>query len=96
MQFFALVTAALLTLAAATPLDTRGGKEPEVPLCPAGLFSVAQCCATNVLGILGLDCADPGPKAINGAAFKKVCADDGKAPACCVLPILGQCVLANP
>ncbi|KAK6981177.1 fungal hydrophobin domain-protein [Favolaschia claudopus] len=96
MQFFALATAAFLTLTAATPLATRGDWEPEEPLCPAGLFSVAQCCATNVLGILGLDCADPGPYALNAEKFIEVCADDGKAPACCVLPILGQCVLANP
>ena len=31
--------------------------EPEKgPVCPNGLYSVPQCCATDVLGVANLDC----------------------------------------
>ncbi|KAK6992968.1 Cerato-ulmin hydrophobin family [Favolaschia claudopus] len=96
MQFFALATAAFLTLTAATRLETRGGKEPEGLLCNPGLLSIPKCCATNVVGVLALDCTDPSPKPLNGGQFKEVCAENGRAPACCAIPILQQCVLANP
>lgn len=38
--------------AAAAPFVTTG-----TSLCPAGLYSNPQCCATDVLGAIGLDCA---------------------------------------
>jgi hypothetical protein len=43
---------AILTLVAAvaaTPVPAS--------LCPTGLYSNAQCCATDVLGAVGLNCA---------------------------------------
>jgi hypothetical protein len=30
---------------------------PFSAVCPAGLYSSAQCCATDVLGVAGLNCA---------------------------------------
>jgi hypothetical protein len=39
--------------AAAAPFTSTGG----AALCPTGLFSNPQCCATDVLGAVGLNCA---------------------------------------
>jgi hypothetical protein len=39
--------------AAAAPFAATGG----AALCPTGLFSNPQCCATDVLGAVGLNCA---------------------------------------
>lgn len=30
--------------------------EPSTSLCPVGLYSVPQCCATDVLGVADLNC----------------------------------------
>lgn len=47
------VAAALFAAAAiAGPVEVRTGAS----ICPTGLFSNAQCCAANVLGIVGLNC----------------------------------------
>ena len=53
-----LATVALLAIGvAASPVDIeeRSGGGSYQP-CPAGLFSVPQCCATDVLGVIGLNC----------------------------------------
>lgn len=60
---------AILALAAAvmasptgTPTDTPAcpgtpGTPAPVDVCPDGLYSNPQCCATDVLGAVGLNCA---------------------------------------
>jgi hypothetical protein len=40
---------AFVAAVAATPVPAS--------LCPTGLYSNAQCCATDVLGAVGLNCA---------------------------------------
>ncbi|KAK5988885.1 Cell wall protein qid3 [Cladobotryum mycophilum] len=64
-------------------------------LCPAGLFSVPQCCATDVLGLADLDCHTPRSSPSNGASFKQICAKEGQRARCCVLPVLGQALLCQ-
>lgn len=34
-----------------------GGSGTPADVCPDGLYSQAQCCATDVLGAVGLNCA---------------------------------------
>lgn len=46
MQFFAIFALAGAALAT----------EKTYKPCPSGLFSNALCCATDALGIIGLDC----------------------------------------
>lgn len=58
------------------------------PLCPTGLYSQAQCCSTDVLGLVDIDCKNPSTSPSNLANFKRDCAKSGKSAKCCVLPIV--------
>lgn len=51
MKFFAVALAAFATGVLAAP--TNGGSFDP---CPKGLFSVPECCATDILGLADLDC----------------------------------------
>jgi hypothetical protein len=57
MQFFAAVTAlatlAGVAIAAPAQVETR-----QVYIPCSGLYSTAQCCATDVLGVADLDCGN--------------------------------------
>ncbi|PQE25850.1 fungal hydrophobin domain-containing protein [Rutstroemia sp. NJR-2017a BBW] len=66
---FVLTLATFLSAAIAMPTATNGGgggggSTPSTPYkCPSGLYSVAQCCATDVLGVADLDCSTPNSSA---------------------------------
>lgn len=73
----------------------NGGHNPNhgpgsAPLCPTGLYSQAQCCGTDVLGVLDVECKNPSSSPSNLANFKKDCAKSGKSAKCCVLPIVSR------
>ncbi|KAL6871375.1 hydrophobin [Trichoderma novae-zelandiae] len=92
MKFFAI--AALFAAAAvAQPLEDRTSSGS---VCPPGLFSNPQCCATQVLGIIGLDCKVPSTQVYDGADFRNACAKTGAQPLCCVAPLAGQALLCQP
>ncbi|TGJ82826.1 hypothetical protein E0Z10_g5939 [Xylaria hypoxylon] len=76
------------TFATAVPTDTN----PYVA-CPVGLYSVPQCCATDVLGVADLNCHSPSASPFSVSNFRDICANGGQRARCCVLPILGQAVL---
>ncbi|KAK3940239.1 Cerato-ulmin hydrophobin family [Diplogelasinospora grovesii] len=61
----------------------------------SGLYGTAQCCATDVLGVADLDCANPPSVPTSAANFAAVCAAIGQRARCCVLPILGQDLLCQ-
>lgn len=44
---------AFIAGAAAAPFASTGTE----PVCPDGLYNSPQCCATDVLGVVGLNCA---------------------------------------
>jgi hypothetical protein len=44
---------AFVASVAAVPFVSTG----NAALCPTGLYSNPQCCATDVLGLVGLNCA---------------------------------------
>ncbi|KAL6882389.1 hydrophobin [Trichoderma longibrachiatum] len=91
MKFFAI--AALFAAAAvAQPLEDRSGGTA----CPPGLFSNPQCCATQLLGIIGLDCKVPSQSVYDGADLRNACAKTGAQPLCCVAPLAGQALLCQP
>lgn len=91
MQYFNTIVALFLGVAAASPLlDTRQTYTP----C-SGLYGTAQCCATDVLGVADLDCADPPTTPTNATNFQSECAAIGLSARCCVLPILEQGVLCD-
>jgi hypothetical protein len=52
MQFSYLSLAALIAVASATPTNM---KRQTVPLCSSGS---PQCCSTDILGLVDLDCAN--------------------------------------
>ncbi|KAL6893292.1 hydrophobin [Trichoderma evansii] len=91
MKFF---TAAALFAATAIagPVEVRTGS-PSI--CPSGLYSNPQCCATVVLGVVGLDCHVPGETPGNGVDFKNICARTGAQAVCCVVPVAGQDLLCQ-
>ncbi|KAI0506163.1 hydrophobin-like protein [Xylaria bambusicola] len=69
--------------------------EPSGPLCPVGLYSVPQCCATDVLGVADLNCHSPSSAPYSVSNFRDICANGGQRARCCVLPILGQGILCQ-
>ncbi|KAK5996233.1 Trihydrophobin [Cladobotryum mycophilum] len=67
------------------------------PLCPAGLYSNPQCCATDVLGIAALDCSNPRETPRSGSSLRSICAAEGQEAKCCAIPVAGQALLCtNP
>jgi len=88
------ILAALIPLAMAYPyFDTR-----QVPYIPcSGTYSNAECCATDVLGLADLDCANPPSTPSSMTNFTAVCSAIGQRARCCALPVLGQALLCqNP
>ncbi|KAL7628420.1 hypothetical protein AAE478_002623 [Parahypoxylon ruwenzoriense] len=59
----------------------------------SGLYGTAQCCATDVLGLADLDCANPPETPTSTSNFTDICAGVGQRARCCVLPLLGQGLL---
>ncbi|KAL6706730.1 hypothetical protein ACN47E_005272 [Coniothyrium glycines] len=79
---------ALAAMAAAAPFTGP-------TLCPAGLYSNPQCCATDILGVADLDCAVP-PTAPSGVdSFIDTCGSVGQRARCCVIHVAGQAVLCQ-
>ncbi|KAI0872199.1 Cerato-ulmin hydrophobin family [Hypoxylon argillaceum] len=93
MQFSILATTLFAAAALAAPapeVDSR-----QVYTACSGLYGTAQCCATDVLGVADLDCANPPTVPISAADFSADCAAIGQRARCCVLPVLGQDVLCD-
>ncbi|KAI0871099.1 hydrophobin-like protein [Hypoxylon argillaceum] len=63
--------------------------------CPSGLYSVPQCCATDVLGVADLNCGSPSAVPFSASNFRDICAGGGTRARCCVVPVLGQSVLCE-
>ncbi|KAL9487954.1 hypothetical protein ACSS6W_000231 [Trichoderma asperelloides] len=64
-------------------------------LCPTGLFSSAQCCSTDVLGIADLNCKPPSKTPKDASDFAKICSSTGSEARCCAIPIAGQALLCQ-
>ncbi|KAI1275723.1 Cryparin [Xylaria sp. FL0933] len=92
MQLTTLFVSLLATAVVANPTK-RGGTPYDA--CPDGLYSVPQCCATDVLGVADLNCASPSAVPSSPSSFQSICAAGGERARCCVLPVLGQDVLCE-
>ncbi|KAI3325524.1 Cerato-ulmin hydrophobin family [Xylariaceae sp. AK1471] len=86
------VTYPTSTYTTAPPTST-GGSGGGYFACPNGLFSVPQCCATDILGLADLDCHSPPAVPSSASNFQSICATGGDRARCCVIPVLGQAVL---
>lgn len=83
MQYFITISAVLASAALASP---RAVMERQAYTPCSGLYSTAQCCATDVLGVADLDCANPPAVPTNATNFQFECATIGQKARCCVLP----------
>ncbi|KAK2614873.1 hypothetical protein N8I77_001665 [Diaporthe amygdali] len=92
MQYFTAIAALFASVALSSPVEVQ---DRQVYIPCSGLYGTAQCCATDVLGVADLDCADPPTVPTNASDFQAECADIGQRARCCVLPILEQGVLCN-
>ncbi|TLD33616.1 hypothetical protein PspLS_00262 [Pyricularia sp. CBS 133598] len=74
-----------------------GGGSGDYDACEGNgfLYSSAQCCATDVLGVADLDCAVPSTLPTSASSFTNICAELGQRARCCVLPVAGQAVLCQ-
>ncbi|KAI1130055.1 Cerato-ulmin hydrophobin family [Nemania abortiva] len=93
MQFSIISAALFATIALAAPAPEVESRQAYVPC--SGLYGTSQCCATDVLGVADLDCANPPSVPTDAANFSAVCSAIGQRARCCVLPILGQDVLCQ-
>ncbi|KAM3541966.1 hypothetical protein ARSEF1564_005135 [Beauveria bassiana] len=91
MKFVVFASLIASALAVPTELAPRTGSY----FCPLGLYSVPQCCATDVLGIIGLDCQDLKRTPRNADDFRSICSEGGQQAACCVVPVAGQSLLCT-
>ncbi|KAI0097540.1 fungal hydrophobin-domain-containing protein [Nemania sp. FL0031] len=73
------------------PYPTGTPYEP----CPSGLYSVPQCCATDILGLADLDCHSPAAVPQSASEFRFDCATGGQRARCCVVPVAGQALLCE-
>ncbi|KKP00878.1 hypothetical protein THAR02_07024 [Trichoderma harzianum] len=94
MKSFIVATLLVAGALAAPSSDVKAVKR-QAALCPAGLESTPQCCATDVLGIADLDCANPPSIPTDAASFTAVCAGIGQRARCCAIPIAGQDLLCT-
>ncbi|KAI0520700.1 fungal hydrophobin-domain-containing protein [Xylaria bambusicola] len=78
-----------------TPYPPYPGGGAAYDACPNGLFSSAQCCSTDVLGLADLDCASVPAIPTSASEFRSICAASGQRARCCVIPIAGQALLCN-
>ncbi|KAJ8131469.1 hypothetical protein O1611_g2153 [Lasiodiplodia mahajangana] len=93
MQFTTLFITLLASAVMANPVKRTGTPPTPYDACPDGLYSVEQCCATDVLGVADLDCASPSAVPSSPSSFESICATGGQRARCCVVPVLGQDVL---
>ncbi|KAI0392555.1 hydrophobin precursor [Xylariaceae sp. FL0594] len=91
MQFSAAFVALAATAVMANPVDKRNGTPYDA--CPVGLYSVPQCCSTDVLGVADLNCAAPSAVPYSPSNFQAICAKGGQTARCCVVPVAGQDLL---
>ncbi|KAG5950979.1 hypothetical protein E4U53_004068 [Claviceps sorghi] len=88
MQSFIVSIMAIASVAFAAPSDINARTHPA---CPNTLYSVPQCCSTNVLNVAALDCKNPKDL----WNFKESCADIGSKALCCSIPLAELGVLCN-
>jgi hypothetical protein len=93
MQFSVIISALFAAVAFAAPAPEIEARQAYVAC--SGFYGTSQCCATDVLGVADLDCANPPTIPTSADNFSAVCSAIGQRARCCVLPILGQDILCQ-
>ncbi|OAA56725.1 casein kinase 1, delta subunit [Niveomyces insectorum RCEF 264] len=86
-----LITTAFTALLAATALAAPTLEGRQYIPC-SGLEGTAQCCSTDVLGVIDLSCGNPSEVPTSVANFVATCAAIGKTAECCTLPVFSPVV----
>ncbi|KAI0451585.1 Cerato-ulmin hydrophobin family [Xylaria acuta] len=94
MQIPIILATLFAAVAIAAPAPEVEGRGAAYVAC-SGLYGTTQCCATDVLGVADLDCANPPIVPTSASDFSAVCSAIGQRARCCVLPVLGQDVLCQ-
>ena len=91
-----ILTTALVAASStmATPALRRNPGFASYTPC-SGFYNTPQCCATDVLGVVDLDCASPSAAPTSAADFTEICVAIGERARCCALPVLSQDVLCE-
>ena len=85
MQFYTILALATAAIAMPAAAPISGLEARQAPVCGSGN---AQCCATDVLGVADLDCANPTFAFTTGQEFVDGCAAIGQRARCCLIPIV--------
>ncbi|KAH8157604.1 hypothetical protein CIB48_g10639 [Xylaria polymorpha] len=91
MQFTLIALLGAIATVSANP--TYNPPNPYIACAGQGLYSVPQCCATDVLGVADLNCHSPSAAPTSVTNFRDICANGGQRARCCAIPVLGQAVL---
>ncbi|KAK6851038.1 fungal hydrophobin [Apiospora arundinis] len=91
---FSVIAATLFSAVAFAAPGAQVARQAIYTPC-SGLYGTSQCCATDVLGVADLDCANPTKVPTSADNFSEVCSAIGQRARCCVLPILDQGILCN-
>ena len=62
--------------------------------CPAHTYP--KCCGTDILGLADLDCSTSRDSPTSFEMFANTCAQQGKEPKCCAIPVGGQALFCVP
>ncbi|KAF2155417.1 hypothetical protein K461DRAFT_292280 [Myriangium duriaei CBS 260.36] len=84
-----------LCLAATAVMAMPANLAPRQATICTGLYGTPQCCATDVLGVADLNCANPPAAPTSEQNFVDTCAAIGQQARCCAIPILGQALLCD-
>ncbi|KAI1754040.1 Cerato-ulmin hydrophobin family [Xylaria castorea] len=95
MQTSIVFTTLFAAIALAAPAPEVENRQAAPYVACSGLYGTSQCCATDVLGVADLDCANPPSVPSSADDFSAVCSAIGQRARCCVLPVLGQDVLCQ-
>jgi hydrophobin len=98
MKFTLITLTSLVSLAASEPIPTKiieRQAAPPLPTLCTGNTSNRQCCATDILGLVDLDCANTPSRPTNLAQFTSMCSSLGQRARCCAIPILGQALICG-
>ncbi|KAF7556424.1 hypothetical protein G7Z17_g1385 [Cylindrodendrum hubeiense] len=80
-------TTALVGLFAGLAVSVPTAEKRQTYVPCSGLYGTSQCCATDILGVADLDCANPSSTPSSTDNFSAICAEIGQRARCCVLPI---------
>lgn len=84
-----------VTTPGASTGETTPASDPDYKACTSLLSSNLNCCATDIEGLVDLDCAPPKKTPGSAKEFEQICASVGQQPRCCALTLLGQGVLCG-